>query len=292
LKLIPTLVLIPVLAGVAYVAITGTDPGSGDAGEAGGAPTPAPTAASAALDPRMRAAESWLIENADRDKRVIVDEAMAVELVRAGWRRDDVLSYDEVGGSPAVSAAWTDAHYVVATGTVRTAENGFPQVSPAVQNSVVVASFGAGADAVEVRRVVPEGASAASAAEQRAASTRSDYGAALATNPALLMSDADRALISAGQVDDRIDIVLAGLASQGEVTVAGFPVIDGEQAESLRQVALTELAGIPLVDGDRPTPEADALIDGLQGRYAPDEVIVDAGRLILRYPVPIDSLFD
>ena len=178
------------------------------------------------------------------------------------------------------------------TEALRTPPGGSEVVSAAVENSVVVASFGTGAQAVEIRRIVPEGASAASEAEQRAASVRAEYGAELAQNPAIRISDADRALLTEGRVDDRIAVVLAGLAAQGDVTVAEFPVIEGEQKESIREVALTDVAGTALVRDNRPSPETGALLGGLQGRFAPDEVYVDGDRLVLRYSVPIDALVD
>ncbi|MGC5222519.1 hypothetical protein ACPW96_07945 [Micromonospora sp. DT81.3] len=283
LWLVPAVIAACVLGAVAYIVTTADRPALIES--TGGS-----------LTPPLHEAKGWLIENAERSDRLIVDDAMADDMVLAGWTVDDVIAYEELTtGSAAASeplTAWTDARYIVTTEALRTPPDGSEVVSSAVENSVVVASFGTGAQAVEIRRIVPEGASAASEAEQRAASVRAAYGAELAQNRSVRMSDADRALLTEGRVDDRIAVVLAGLAAQGEVTVAGFPVIEGEQQESIREVALMDVAGTTLVRDNRPSPETGALLGGLQGRFAPDDVYVEGDRLILRYSVPIDALFD
>jgi hypothetical protein len=283
LWLVPAVIVLCVLGGVAYIVAT--------------AERPALTESTGqSLTPPLRQAKGWLIDNADRSDRLIVDDAMADDMVLAGGTVDDVIAYEELAtGSTAASeppTAWTDAHFVVTTEALRTPPGGSEVVRAAVANSVVVASFGTGSQAVEIRRIVPEGASAASEAEQRAASVRAAYGAELAQNPSIRMSDADRALLTEGRVDDRIAVVLAGLAAQGEVTVAGFPVIEGERQEPIREVALMDVAGTTLVRDNRPSPETGALLGGLQGRFAPEDVYVEGDRLILRYSVPIDALFD
>lgn len=243
------------------------------------------------LDAPLRNAQEWLIENASTDERVIVDDAMWVDLVKAGWDRDNVIWYYKLDTDPAVQAGspngWRDADYVVTTDSMRTFPGAFPQVQEAIDNSVVVATFGEGTQAVDVRRVTIDGAEQAAASLEAAAENRATLGSALATNPEVQLSTADRDRLAAGQVDERIIAVLATLAGAGSVSVTGFPIVDGEDGETFRQLALSAIAASPtVVDGDL-SPDAEALVSSLTGVYAPASVEIDGDDVILRYPVSL-----
>ncbi|WP_201423162.1 hypothetical protein, partial [Xanthomonas perforans] len=45
------------------------------------------------LDRPLRDAESWMTQNAPADSRMLVDDAMWVDLVRAGFERENVVWY-------------------------------------------------------------------------------------------------------------------------------------------------------------------------------------------------------
>jgi len=113
------------------------------------------------LDAPMADAQQWVRGNLDRDARLIVDDAMWVDLVEAGWQRDNVIWYYKTDTDPAVQAlnpnGWRDTDYIVTTDSMRTFVDDFPTVTAAIENSVVVQEFGEGDTLVEVRRVVPEG---------------------------------------------------------------------------------------------------------------------------------------
>lgn len=250
-----------------------------------------PAVADAPLDPPNRAALGWLVDNATRDQQLLVDDVLSAGLLSAGWNRVDVFEFDDPSVETDSTSAVTDADYIVTTIETRALEVTMPELGEAIENSVVVASFGVGAQAVEVRRLIG-GAVPASVIEQEASATRTRFGVELAKNPAVRVSDADRGLLVEGRVDPRVVVVLAALAAQGDVTVAGFPVVDGEQERPTRQVAITDLGGTALVADGQATPEASDLIDGLLGRYAPLDVWVDAGSLVLRYPLSLDPLAD
>ncbi|WEK59874.1 MAG: glycosyltransferase family 39 protein [Candidatus Microbacterium colombiense] len=245
------------------------------------------------LDEPLRGAQQWLVENASTDQRIIVDDAMWVDLVEAGWDRDNVVWYYKLDTDPAVQVqspnGWRDADYVVTTDSMRTFPGAFPQVQQAIDNSVVVASFGSGPQAVEVRRVTVEGAAQAETDRGDAVERRAALGTALATNPEIGMGDADRDRLRAGQVDERIIAVLATLAGSGSVSIGGFPVVPGEDELSFRQVALSALSGAPtIVDGDLSDP-ARALVDSLTGLYEPADVEVVGDELVLSYPISLRS---
>jgi hypothetical protein len=243
------------------------------------------------LDQPLRGAQEWLIENASTDQRVIVDDAMWVDLVKAGWDRDNVIWYYKLDTDPAVQVqspnGWRDADYVITTDSMRTFPGAFPQVQEAIDNSVVVASFGEGTQAVEVRRVAIDGAEQAATSQEDAAASRAALGTQLVTNPQVSLEDADRDRLTAGQVDSRITAVIGALAGSGSVTVSGFPIIDGEDDRPFRQVAISAIGGVPAVAAGRLSPDARALVDGLTGTYEPSRIDIDGDSIVLRYPVSL-----
>lgn len=243
------------------------------------------------LDAPLRGAQEWLEDNATTDQRIIVDDAMWVDLVKAGWDRDNVIWYYKLDTDPAVQAlspnGWRDADYVVTTDSMRTFPGAFPQVQEAIDNSVIVASFGSGTQAVEVRRVTIDGAEQAAITADDAAANRAELGTELASNPEVGVADADRDRLTAGQVDARIIAVLATLAGSGSVTVSGFPVVPGEDGLTFRQVALSAIGESPTVVDGRLSDEADAFVASLSGTYEPSQVEIDGDDLVLRYSVSL-----
>ena len=273
---IPALLIIPLVAVTAVMLAVNT----GDGDDNG---TSSQTEPIGAVDASAASAADWLTENAALDQRLIVDDDLSDDLVGAGWNPSDVIDSEEL-------ASWRDADFLVATEAVRESSADLTELGNAIENSVVVASFGEGSDLVEVRMITPEGAELAAAAQQQASAARAEYGAQLAVNPALRVSDEDRELLTGGRVDPRIIFLLATLASQGDVTVSSFPVVDGEQSGPIRQVALADVAGTPLVAGAQPTDEAAALTGNLTGMYAPTDVSVDGTSLLLRYAPALNPL--
>ena len=243
------------------------------------------------LDEPLRGAQEWLIENASTDQRVIVDDAMWVDLVKAGWDRDNVIWYYKLDTDPAVQVqspnGWRDADYVVTTDSMRTFPGAFPEVQEAIDNSVVVASFGEGTQMVEVRRVAVDGADQVAASQEAASASQAALGDQLVTNPLVQLTDADRDRLGAGQVDARIIAVIGALAGSGRVSVAGFPIVDGEDGRPFRQVSISEIAGAPaVVDGDL-SMDARYLVDSLEGPYQPDRIRIEGDSIVLRYPVSL-----
>lgn len=243
------------------------------------------------LDQPLRSAQEWLIENASTDQRVIVDDAMWVDLVKAGWDRDNVIWYYKLDTDPAVQSqspnGWRDADYVVTTDSMRTFPGAFPQVQEAIENSVVVADFGEGTQAVEVRRVSVDGAEQATVTQEETATARAALGAQLVTNPQVQLSDVDQDRLGAGQVDARIVAVLGALGGSGAVTVAGFPIVDGEEDRPFRQVAISAIGGSPTVENGALSSDARALVDSLSGTYEPSAIRIDGDSIVLRYPIAL-----
>lgn len=90
--------------------------------------------------------------------RVLVDGALWLDLVRDGYEPGaGAIWFYKLDLDPAISRQirWQDVDYVVSSPIMRSATDGLPSVVAALEHSVPVATFGAGGDRVEIRRVLP-----------------------------------------------------------------------------------------------------------------------------------------
>ncbi|GIF99777.1 ArnT family glycosyltransferase [Catellatospora citrea] len=105
------------------------------------------------------AAAAWLREKLpDRaGTRVVVDDVLWLDLVRDGFPRDNVLWFYKVDLDAKVAAGlprgWRDVDYVVSTPAMRGDRAPLPTVDALLEHTDVVATFGAGGDRIEIRRV-------------------------------------------------------------------------------------------------------------------------------------------
>jgi len=107
-------------------------------------------------------AEAWAARNLPAGSTVLTDDVTWVSLVRNGTvDRDRAIWFYKLDTDPEVSArlagGWRDVDYVVSTDQMRGSLAGDPtlsQSSAAMRNSELVARFGAGESAVEIRRVL------------------------------------------------------------------------------------------------------------------------------------------
>jgi 4-amino-4-deoxy-L-arabinose transferase-like glycosyltransferase len=123
------------------------------------------TAVTADANAPYEAAADWMateVENPE-DTRVLVDDALWLDLVHAGYEPGlGVIWFYKADLDPAVTetmpGGWRDIDYVVASPTVRRDAVDLPNVKAAMNHSAPVAVFGTGADRIEIRRVQPSGA--------------------------------------------------------------------------------------------------------------------------------------
>ncbi|OIK05087.1 ArnT family glycosyltransferase [Streptomyces monashensis] len=118
------------------------------------------TAVTADANKPYRQASHWLgTKVADpKDTRVLVDDALWLDLVHAGYRPGlGAVWFYKADLDPAVTRTmphgWRDIDYVVASPTVRRDAKDLPNVRAAIQHSVPVATFGTGEDRIEIRRI-------------------------------------------------------------------------------------------------------------------------------------------
>jgi 4-amino-4-deoxy-L-arabinose transferase-like glycosyltransferase len=118
------------------------------------------TAVTADANQPYRQASHWLSTKvADpKDTRVLVDDALWLDLVHAGYRPGlGAIWFYKADLDPAVSRTlphgWRDIDYVVASPTVRRDAKDLPNVRGAIQHSTPVVTFGSGPDRIEIRRI-------------------------------------------------------------------------------------------------------------------------------------------
>ncbi|GAA4299220.1 hypothetical protein GCM10023086_14180 [Streptomyces venetus] len=107
-----------------------------------------------------QAASKWLateVEDPERT-RVLVDDALWLDLVHHGYRPGlGVIWFYKADLDPAVTKTmprgWKDLDYVVASPTVRRDAADLPNVKAAMEHSDPVATFGSGADRIEIRQI-------------------------------------------------------------------------------------------------------------------------------------------
>ncbi|GAA1914094.1 hypothetical protein GCM10009775_03430 [Microbacterium aoyamense] len=259
--------LVPVVAAVGLLA------GAGVSAAVSAPPTTGAVSA-VPLSNAQSAAQDWLIDNAEPGQRILVEPTLVAGLVGAGWAPDDVLTAEDAAAVP-----WREIAYVAIDPDVAAS------VGAAASSSVAAASFGD----IEVRRVVPEGTVIAAASEQSVIAMRREFGAEISRNPAVEMSTPDRVAFASGRVDARISAVLGALAGVGIVTVTDLPVVPGEEAGTIRQIALGRVGDVPLVDGDEPSGQARSIFDSLSGDYAVDALTVSGTDLVLRFALASET---
>ena len=228
------------------------------------------------LDKPTRQAEEWVRDNVPRDERLIVDDAMWVDLVTSGFARDNVIWYYKINTDPEVQAlspnGWRDSDYIVTTDSMRTFPDTFPDVKSAIDNSIVVASFGENSQQVDVRRIVPEGIEQATAERELAAEARVQAGSQLTANPSLNESDTARATLVDGVVDSRILLALGQRLAFTDVAVGEFPAMPGEEGLLRRQVLITGIDGQSTVADADAAESARAWLEGLTGQVEASDV--------------------
>ncbi|MFI9807897.1 ArnT family glycosyltransferase [Streptomyces sp. NPDC052301] len=122
------------------------------------------TALTADANEPYRQASHWLSSKVEHpeDTRVLVDDALWLDLVHAGYRPGlGAIWFYKADLDPAVTRTmphgWRDLDYVVASPTVRRDAKDLPGVRSAIRHSTPVATFGSGPDRIEIRQIQATG---------------------------------------------------------------------------------------------------------------------------------------
>jgi len=108
-------------------------------------------------DAPFRQADAWIAANVPREARLLVDDALWVDLVERGRPPGQVVWFYKLDTDRDVKGryprGWREFDYVVATPTMRAFPENLPQLGEALRRSEVAATFGSGPGRVEVRKV-------------------------------------------------------------------------------------------------------------------------------------------
>jgi hypothetical protein len=174
--------------------------------------TTAGTLPGAATATRVQAA-TWVTSQVSRSDIVACDPAMCAVLQSHGVPAGSLLALRPGSADPLGSDV------VVATPAVRAQ---FGARLAGVYAPQVLASFGTGAQQIEVRSVAPDGAAAFNRALAADLAARQAAGRQLVRNPRLIVSGVARRQLQDGRVDSRLLVILAATAASQPVTISSF----------------------------------------------------------------------
>jgi hypothetical protein len=158
-------------------------------------------------------AASWVAQQVDPADVVSCDRAMCAALRADGFPASKLLVLEPTSNPPVTSAV------VVETAAVRSM---FGTSIDAAWAPDVLATIGYGAAEITIRLMAPHGALAYQSALSAGVSGRKQYAAPLLDNNRIALSQAAENQLDAGQVDPRLVIAIAVLASDEPIDVAQF----------------------------------------------------------------------
>jgi hypothetical protein len=207
---------------------------------------PAAVTGPAAVAASVRAqAAAWVAGQLSSDETIGCDPGMCTALSAHGVTTSRLVPLGPSASGADVTAAAASAR---------------PQDAP-----VLLASFGSGTSRIEIRAAAPGGAAAYQHALAADLAARRSAGAQLLSSRRLQVAAPEAAHLRAGEVDSRLLIMLAMLASQHPWRVAGFgdasPAVP-PTAAPFRQVILTGADG-------RTLTAALALVQAQRAPYQP-----------------------
>ena len=187
----------------------------GPAGRACRAPRAVAAETEAVATARQQAA-AWVAGQISRSAIVACDPAMCADLQRHGFPAGDLLMLGPGAPDPLGSDV------VVATAAVRSQFGGR---LAGVYAPLMLAAFGTGGAAIEVRAIAPDGVAAFRDALAGELAARQQAGAELLRNPGISAPAAAGRQLSDGMVDSRLLITLAALAGLRSATQPPIRII-------------------------------------------------------------------
>jgi hypothetical protein len=108
-------------------------------------------------DRPFRQAEAWIGSNVPHKARLLVDDSLWVDLVERGYPPGQVIWFYKLDTDRDIQGryprGWREFDYLVSSETLRSFPDSLPQARETLRRSKVVASFGRGAQRVEIRKV-------------------------------------------------------------------------------------------------------------------------------------------
>lgn len=158
-------------------------------------------------------AATWVAQQVSHGAAVSCDRVMCAALEAAGFPSGELRVFGPTSPFPVTSAV------VVVTQAVRDL---FGSILSSQWAPAVIAAFGSGDTGITVRVIAPDGAAAYRATLSADLAARKITGADLAQVPGITVSATARQQLVAGQVDSRLLLAIAALASNEPIDVVLF----------------------------------------------------------------------
>lgn len=203
--------------------LAGSRPGNG-----------APSSALPAQEAATRdQAAAWVAQQVSTSAIVSCDRVMCAALAANGFPARNLLVLGPTSPEPVTSAV------IVATAAVRSMFGSSLGTALAPE---VLASFGSGPAAVTIRVIAPDGATAYRAALRADQVSRKANGSALLNDPRITFSAVAREQLAAGDVDSRLLLAVAAVATDEPIDVVQFGNVGpgGDPALPLRCADLVD----------------------------------------------------
>jgi hypothetical protein len=237
---------------------------------------PASNALQLAAADRHQAAV-WIAQQVASSVYVGCDPEMCTELQASGFPAGQLNELQPSAPDPLGSAL------VVATPVIR---NQFGTRLASVYAPLVIASFGSGAERVDVRYVAPGGTAAFESQLATDRNARIAAGEQLLTNKHVQASAAARHALLAGQVDPRLLVTLSALSHQWTLQLVAFddpsPGVSSDVPLRGAEIGAAASAGLPAMV---------AFLRAQQSQYAPavariTKVAKGQSMVTVRYDAP------
>lgn len=282
-------VLAVAAAAVGVVRLTGTHsrvaraPSAASPHPASAAPVaparPAAPTVAAGLGQAQAQAAAWIAGQVNSNATIACDPAVCAALGAHGVASTRLVPLPDsaAGAAGATRASGATGSTGASEASVATAADvivvsGAARAGLARQAPGLLASFGSGDSAVDVRAAVPGGAAAYRAAAKTDLADRRSGGAQLLHSKRIQVGAEGAGQLRAGQVDSRLQVMLAMLASQHPWRVVAFggasPGVPAIEAP-LRQVTIANAGGRA---GAADLASALAMARAQQGPYQPAHV--------------------
>jgi hypothetical protein len=134
----------------------------------------------------------------------------------------------------------------------------------------IIASFGSGSTRIDIRVIAPEGAAAYRSALRADLAARKKAGAELLVSPRISASATARRQLTSGQVDARLILTLAQLASMWPVSIVTFGDLapGASPGIPLRYAYLAEASGRASTDLAAQARQMSDFVHGLRGFFS------------------------
>ncbi|MGH3189140.1 MAG: hypothetical protein ACRDOL_18090 [Streptosporangiaceae bacterium] len=186
-------------------------------------------------------AAAWIAGQVSSEEIIACDPAMCAALQAHGVAAGRLL---RVGSTTTGFSGLSGAGVVVASRSIR------GQFGPRLSDyaPALLASFGSGASLIDVRAAFPGGVAAYDSAVTADAAARMSAGAQLLRSQRIMVSPQGATQLRAGEVDSRLLVMLAALASLQQLRVVAFgdasPGVQVPPADlPLREVTITSAGG-------------------------------------------------